>query len=272
MINIDLDNKEIRFTIGTMMHQRLGSDWAWDHTQQNWKMGPALLIWLVRGGAADLWVDGTLFKAERGSFFLMPASGHTYCGRHNPDNPFEVSWMFVSFTGKEGIILPVSGICGIPFHCHLSDLDFLTRIMDRILETSGNGQIAWLHSLLDEVRHQVHMQELSEIDLNIRSLANQIQRDPSKFKSLEDMLESFPISKDHLIRLFRRYMGMTPGEYLIRTRIDHAKGLLLITSDSMKEIAYHLGYSDQFVFSRQFKTRTGVSPREFRRGAGAAGI
>ena len=265
MIKIDLDAVN-QVHIGIFMHQRLGPEWAWDHYPRLWARGPALLLWLVRDGAADLHVDSQYYQAVRGDFFIMPALEHTYHGRHNPANPFEVSWMFFSFLDSIGNPIPVAGVQGIPFTCRLSDIDAAVHIMDRVLETTGPIQEIWLLALLDEVRRQHRLQEADAQDAGIAKLVRAIQQNPALFSGLEEMRTIVPVSRDHLIRLFRRRMGVTPVEFLIRTKIDHAKGKLLMSSYSIKEIAYALGYSDQFVFSRQFRERTGVSPREFRRG------
>jgi AraC-like DNA-binding protein len=265
MTNIDITNTEYRLRIGTAMHQSLGSEWSWDHTRHSWYKEPAMLLWLIRSGAADLWADGDHYLADRGSFFLMPASGHTYCGRYISGKPFEVTWMFFCFIDKHGKSINFENIDGIPFGSRLSNLDFSMRITDRILTTAGHVQQSWLLSLLDDVKHQVELQKMSKIDIHIRQVADAVQENPARFTCLDDMRDTFSLSKDHLIRVFKNQLGVTPGEYLIRTRIDHAKGLLLMGSESIKEIAYRLGYSDQFVFSRQFKLRTGMSPKEFRR-------
>jgi len=267
MINIDLIDKDYRLEVEMIMHQRLGPDWAWDHHKNTWNRGPALLFWLVTGGKADLWADNRRFEARRGRLFVMPAEEHGYRGRHNPDNPFEVSWMFIKVIGKDGRSLPVEGIDGIPFQTSLVDVEFCSKLMHRILNSTGTLQTSWLRCFINEIHRQAALHELSAVEGEIQKLGTQIQTHPGKFSGLDDMLSSLSISKDHLIRLFRKQYDMTPGEFLIRARIDHARSLLVISSESVKEIADKLGYSDQFVFSRQFRLRTGVSPKEYRKGA-----
>lgn len=75
------------------------------------------------------------------------------------------------------------------------------------------------------------------------------------------------VSAAHLIRAFSRYCGATPGEYLLRQRIESAKRMLLYSSGSVKEIAAELCFSDQYYFSNYFKRHVGVSPSEYRRKA-----
>ena len=66
-------------------------------------------------------------------------------------------------------------------------------------------------------------------------------------------------------KLFRQRMGISPGHYRIRCRIDKACQLLQAQpSRPVGDIALHLGYCNPYEFSAQFKTYTGLTPRQFR--------
>lgn len=67
------------------------------------------------------------------------------------------------------------------------------------------------------------------------------------------------------IRCFKRYMGMTPMQYLISVRMDRAKELLKNTGYSIQEISSLVGYEDPLYFSRLFQKQTGRSPSAYRR-------
>ena len=66
-------------------------------------------------------------------------------------------------------------------------------------------------------------------------------------------------------RLFRDGRGMSPRHYWDLRRNETAEFLLLHSDLSMKEIAFHLGYSSQFHFSRDFSRRHTMPPSQFRR-------
>lgn len=72
-----------------------------------------------------------------------------------------------------------------------------------------------------------------------------------------------------MIRLFHRYLGTTPTDYINRYRMDYARQLLTVGNFSSKEIAAQLEFRNQFYFSRVFKKYYGVAPSELR-SAGAA--
>ncbi len=63
---------------------------------------------------------------------------------------------------------------------------------------------------------------------------------------------------------FGNELGVSPGEYRIRRRIDAARNLLMMPDKSIKEVAGELVYADPFTFSRQFKRVTGLTPTQFR--------
>lgn len=68
------------------------------------------------------------------------------------------------------------------------------------------------------------------------------------------------VSPRQFRRRFHALTGSTPQRYLLQVRMSHAEHLLSFCS--VKETAARLGYSDPFVFSRQFKRTFGISPSE----------
>jgi YesN/AraC family two-component response regulator len=63
--------------------------------------------------------------------------------------------------------------------------------------------------------------------------------------------------------LFRKYTGLSFTNYLTRSRIEKAKLYLANGSTLIKDAAALTGYSDQFYFSKVFKSLTGLSPSDF---------
>jgi len=85
-----------------------------------------------------------------------------------------------------------------------------------------------------------------------------------KALSLDDLSKLVNMSKPHLISEFRKHLVSSPIDYLIQTRLGHAKSLLLNRNFSIREIAERVGYLDFYHFSKIFKKHTGHSPSEFR--------
>jgi len=66
-------------------------------------------------------------------------------------------------------------------------------------------------------------------------------------------------------RKFTAAVGVSPRQYQIDCRIDHAKQMLGATELPIKTIAQSLGYQDVSFFTRQFRQVTGVAPAAYRR-------
>jgi AraC-like DNA-binding protein len=75
------------------------------------------------------------------------------------------------------------------------------------------------------------------------------------------------LSPFHFLRLFRRALGVTPHQYLIRARLRRAARRLAEDDSPITAIAYEVGFADLSNFVRSFHRAAGVSPRRFRRTA-----
>ena len=72
------------------------------------------------------------------------------------------------------------------------------------------------------------------------------------------------LSPFHFLRLFSGVLGVTPHQYLVRSRLRHAARLLADEERSITNVAYDVGFSDLSNFVRTFHRAAGVSPLKFR--------
>lgn len=75
------------------------------------------------------------------------------------------------------------------------------------------------------------------------------------------------LSAFHFLRLFSRVLGVTPHQYLLRSRLRHAARLLADDARSITDVAFDVGFGDLSNFVRTFRRAAGVSPRRFRQAA-----
>ena len=81
---------------------------------------------------------------------------------------------------------------------------------------------------------------------------------------LEQAAAQAGISPFHFLRLFANVLGVTPHQYLVRSRLRHAARLLADEDRSVTDIAYDVGFGDLSNFVRTFHRAAGVSPLKFR--------
>ena|SRR5437870_6010685 len=73
-----------------------------------------------------------------------------------------------------------------------------------------------------------------------------------------------------MIALFSRVLGVTPHQYLVRSRLRHAARLLADDARSITDVAFDVGFGDLSNFARTFHRAAGVSPRVFRQASKGA--
>jgi AraC-like DNA-binding protein len=71
----------------------------------------------------------------------------------------------------------------------------------------------------------------------------------------------------HFLRVFGRVLGVTPHQYVVRSRIRRAAHLLATSARPITEVASDVGFADLSNFVRTFHRAAGVSPRRFRQAA-----
>jgi AraC family transcriptional regulator len=84
---------------------------------------------------------------------------------------------------------------------------------------------------------------------------------------LATVAKQVDLSPFHFLRVFRRVVGVSPHQYLVRARLRRAARLLASDSRPITDLALDVGFADLSNFVRTFHRAAGVSPREFRRGA-----
>jgi AraC family transcriptional regulator len=84
---------------------------------------------------------------------------------------------------------------------------------------------------------------------------------------LESAAREFGLSPFHFLRLFARVLGVTPHQYLVRSRLRRAARLLADDARPITEVAYDVGFGDLSNFVRTFRRAAAMSPRSFRQAA-----
>jgi AraC-like DNA-binding protein len=107
---------------------------------------------------------------------------------------------------------------------------------------------------------------VSRQDERALAAAHCIERRAAEALTLDDVAAAVGLSTFHLMRVFKRSIGVTPHQYLMRVRLLRAIDLLRDTRQPVTSIAYEAGWSDLSNFTRTFQRDVGCSPGQFRRG------
>lgn len=99
----------------------------------------------------------------------------------------------------------------------------------------------------------------------IRRLVEEIEANPGSDWTIRSMAQAIGLSHSQVSRLFLVYVGSTPAAYVRDVRLRRAEVLLSESLLSVKEIAYLVGFRGASHFSKEFRSKNGLSPSEFRR-------
>ncbi len=117
----------------------------------------------------------------------------------------------------------------------------------------------------------IHCTEIEKksICLNLSKEVLYIKKEiESNFKdfNMDEEAEKIGLSKDRLYRLFRKEMNISVNEYLQNVRLERAKQYMAETGTyKIYEVCEKVGYEEQRYFSKIFKKKFKVSPKEFQR-------
>jgi transcriptional regulator GlxA family with amidase domain len=83
-------------------------------------------------------------------------------------------------------------------------------------------------------------------------------------RNVESFMENIPASRRNFVRRFKHATGITPIEYLQKTRIEAAKKMLEQTGNSILAVMLDCGYNDIKAFRKVFRKEVGLTPTEYR--------
>jgi AraC family transcriptional regulator len=98
----------------------------------------------------------------------------------------------------------------------------------------------------------------------VHQVMNTILQHPGDPHTVESLAAQASVTPSHFCRIFKRATGVSPHQYVMKTRFDRAQQLLLQSDTRIALIAESLGFTSQSHFSRAFRRITGQTPAEFR--------
>ncbi|MEN8122398.1 MAG: AraC family transcriptional regulator [Bacteroidota bacterium] len=103
--------------------------------------------------------------------------------------------------------------------------------------------------------------EITKLDSSIKFMDNEFKDNPS----LKEIALKSNLAPNYFHRIFKKSFGVTPFNYMLRLRMEHAINLLTTTNKSVKEVAFESGYDNEFYFYRQFKKHYKYSPGKLKK-------
>jgi AraC-like DNA-binding protein len=127
----------------------------------------------------------------------------------------------------------------------------------------ASGKCVGLIGISRDVRAPV---AAHEIPMGFAAALEQVELNPAEPITPSALARRAKIAPQRFARLMKRFFGLTPRQFIAKTRIAAASRMLRETEASVAEIGLACGFYDHSAFTRAFRAVTGVTPTQFRGG------
>ena len=126
----------------------------------------------------------------------------------------------------------------------------------------AGGEVVGLMGLTRNLRHAD--QRLHPF-AKLMPVINLMRTSFTKEIEVPTMAKLVGLSPSQFRRTFKSLFRVSPLQFILRLRIQHAANLLRTTRLNVGEVSDNCGFDDQSYFARQFQKHMGVSPTEYRK-------
>ena len=237
-----------------------------------------MFIFVMSGGGSVVLSDKT-YPMKRGTLCFIGKRKYHYTFPDNPEQYIR-SKLFISSDELDGVAKLLSSNCEL--HNMLCENQMaVVTLSERNIRKAEEIFKELSDMPTDAVYFQAKLYA-SVLELVALLYQGTSEKMPSKFDNIQAAVEYINLhitedividricdasymSKYYLCRLFKKKIGLTIMEYVLKTRITMAKELLSNSELSVTEVSENCGFSSISYFSRVFKSETGMTPMQYKR-------
>lgn len=239
------------------------------HIKQREQLNSYLFM-IVLSGSGQFTYKGDTHKLKSGSCLLIDCN-HQYSHQSSDSDPWELMWVHFNGVNIKPYITHYKSVNpkGV-FHTDIAT-DYTTiigsclnavKINDINSEFIISKMITDLLTLcMTRSKNKIEQKDIEKMAM----IKEYIDNNFSKKISLNEVAQEFFVSKYYLAREFKKFYGITVGEYISTKRVNFSKELLRFTNKSIDEIAALCGIPDTNYFAKVFRKLEECSPSEYRK-------
>lgn len=226
-------------------------------------------VFLFIRSEAVLSISGQSYTVMSNSYlFIRPHVPYSYS---NPHGPYMDDWIHFECTGQEPDSLPAS-LFHQPFPCNNPSI--ISTYMEQLLWESSFAPQEFreehAHQLFRIILHHACQDFFNRSSYHPYRFQMQKQRiamqsEPYQPHKADNMSHALGISLSYYEHLYKQFFGQSFHSDLINMRIEYAKDLLKNSTMPLEQISYKCGYHSEVHFYRQFLTKTGSTPGDYRK-------
>ena len=221
---------------------------------------------IITGGSGTYYVNGFKHNIERGCVYLVAP-----CDFHQIEGDFTLVNIGFNENAISGDIVSAinSSDCSMVVRFSEEEFKELEALLP-VLASEYSGEKPFcklaMQALIDVIL--VHFMrklatddsEKSGSDIAVMRVVSFIKFNFRRRITLAEAAASVYLSPNYVGELFSKYMGVSFSTYLMRTRLNYARQLLLHGNTSIEDVALESGFSSQTYFSDCFRKQYGYTP------------
>ncbi|HYF52139.1 MAG TPA: AraC family transcriptional regulator [Planctomycetota bacterium] len=235
-----------------------------------WRTLPGTVVSHITGTSMFLETDDAKFEIRKGAYCIVPGVHHVSYGEGG-----RCRWIHANFTvfgglnlftflsmphvlsarASQGAATIVEKIAAIPQNADsmqtcITRKSLGLRLLEALLAdaSTSSHQIATAGSAQRLIPALMYVRDNLARPIEIAQLARLVHLSPSRFSAV-----------------FRSVLGVSPGGYLQRERLQKAQELLIQSDLSIAAIGASVGWDNPYFFSRFFHQKLGQTPTQYRR-------
>lgn len=227
----------------------------------HYKIPDSYVLVCTLSGSGELSIGENSFELNSGDVLLFDASKDNF-NYSCSGTGWNFWWFEFRVSDKDFVELPLNEIFSHPLGEHESYLctEALFSLKLKNVKTAS-GLFTSLICIL-QTNELISGKSFNSTD--IFRCADEYIRKNLATATVKSTAAELKISEHTLLNVFRNKLNISTVNYINNLRTDMARHLLLTSDLNIQTISEYLGYNDQFIFSKAFKQRFKLSPRQYR--------
>ena len=230
---------------------------------------PYFTVHIVMDGCGFFHIAGNDYLLKKGDAFVICA-GEAHLYKNNSAEPLTLAWAEFSTTGSWEIFQrfrqhPTPVIDGAYTDKAQKSLCQIVKTVQEHSYESEYALSALYYGFLMDLLEAGSMIGTPAMPPIVDDALRYITRHLGESFQVKDLAEALHISHTYLTKVFRRYTGVSPMQYIHMKRLEQASKLLADTALTCEEIAGMVGLYDAAHFSHLFLRNFGSTPSDYRK-------
>lgn len=232
-------------------------------------------IHIILKGKGTFKINGKTFKLSGGdAFCIFENQSATYFA--DIKEPWTYLWVGFLGTKAPEILMQAGFTNNTPVN-KISNTEVFNMIIKKMIRVSKRTYIDALKRrglFLEFISELLKLNEINfdsnlEVDdfsnVNTKKAYLYIKNNYAKSIEIQDIAKMLGINRNYLSQLFKKKYNLSPKQFLQKTRMKNAVGLMYNKSLNIQQISNLVGYEDSCAFSKSFKIEYNISPTKFRK-------